>query len=49
MDEMNLRDKTKTLLSLQYELLGQEGESSCGATRLGALAPTLRMPIHTGC
>lgn len=26
MDEPNLRDKTKTLLSLQYELLGQEGK-----------------------
>ena len=48
MDEPNLRDKTKTLLSLQYELLGQEGKNSCGATRLDALAPTLRMPIHTG-
>ncbi len=27
MDDLNLRDKMKTLLSLQYELLGQEGKT----------------------
>ena len=27
MDDLNLQDKTKTLLYLQYELLGQEGKT----------------------
>ena len=47
MDEPNLRDKTKTLLSLQYELLRQYMHNTEIAVtmRLSTILKTIKQPL----